>query len=282
LRKFLLLFLASIAASVASAQTMPPPFIESIDLTVLNAKSVVVGTVSEFTETHNENLGLGYDPSQVTVTVLETLKGDPHTQIRLMFGQTPEELAHWKAKATRLLIFPPPASTDWRIELIDLDAPDLRVSDAYFHAMRTPDRVLEYIREFVRRNPGVTWKNGFRLAPPDNDVGKRWREEMGAANEKLSVPVDKRLEEIALKQIRSNDLNERARGADSLRDFKSDANIARLKALLADPGFVVATSSEDHKPVTVRLYQVRSAAYQVLQAWQVRVDEPVTREEIAN
>ena len=62
---------------------------------------------------------------------------------------------------------------------------------------------------------------------------------------------------------------ERAEGADALRHFPSESNIARLKALLDDPGL----HPNDGGPI----YLVRQYAYYSLSRMGVRVPEPARR-----
>jgi hypothetical protein len=83
------------------------------------------------------------------------------------------------------------------------------------------------------------------------------------------VPVDETLEQWAVEAIQSKQVWERAEGAEALGHFPSDANITRLKALLADPGL------QPHAEGPV--YLVRRRAYRASKGMGVRVSEPAAR-----
>jgi hypothetical protein len=57
-----------------------------------------------------------------------------------------------------------------------------------------------------------------------------------------------------------------------LRHFPSDANVARLKALLADPGFVLSGPAPGGKER--KFYIVRKSAYEALVAWGLKPEQP--------
>ena len=93
--------------------------------------------------------------------------------------------------------------------------------------------------------------------------------------DEVEVPVDIRLEERALQWILSNDFNTRVVGARALKFFRTDANEARLNALLTDPAFIIQRNP------SARTYPVRQAAFNVLvKEWALPADNVVLREEI--
>jgi hypothetical protein len=91
----------------------------------------------------------------------------------------------------------------------------------------------------------------------------------------MTVPVDAALETLAIGWIAQKDLGTREEGARALLHFHTDANVRRLRALLADPDF--ATVTETGKP-TLRRYLVRKAADEVLTVWGVAHPRPVVDE----
>ncbi len=86
----------------------------------------------------------------------------------------------------------------------------------------------------------------------------------------IFAPVVPKLEEQAKEWLKSKDITYRVEGVRILHSFKSDANTAMLKSLLAD-----SQSTSDGK---TKQYPVRGAAYDVLKQWRVEVMRPVLEE----
>ncbi|MFN0247380.1 MAG: hypothetical protein ACKV2T_10880 [Kofleriaceae bacterium] len=93
----------------------------------------------------------------------------------------------------------------------------------------------------------------------------------------MNVPVDGALEKLALVWIKDNSVNTREEGAMALAHFKSDTNVAHMKALLADSGFSEGTfDSVDNQ----RRYIVRKVAHEALEKWNVPHANPLIQETI--
>ena len=88
----------------------------------------------------------------------------------------------------------------------------------------------------------------------------------------LIVPADEALERWALGGLRSRAPGQRSQAAMVLRHFPSDANAARLKALLADPGLMLCGAPPEEKER--KFYTVRRSAYDTLTAWGLKPEQP--------
>ncbi len=88
----------------------------------------------------------------------------------------------------------------------------------------------------------------------------------------LYVPVDGRLEQLALTWVAAKDAGTRAEGLAALAHFRTPGNIRVAERLLADPDYAVVTES-GHQPV--RRYLVRARAHQVLDGWGVQHAKPI-------
>ena len=84
----------------------------------------------------------------------------------------------------------------------------------------------------------------------------------------VDFPVDARLEAAARRWADSPDHNVRIQAISALQHFRSDRNIRLLQSLLHDP--FTSQESDDHD-VPIRVYDVRHAAYEQLDAWDVPV-----------
>lgn len=246
---------------------------ESIECTVLNADAVVVGIFSEI-----EN---GADAVTATLAVEVTLKGEHRNRLRVRFPDPGPTLPGAKHRATRLLVATrgdPPAAT----RVIDLSDQGLEVLTADFNLLKEPEDVVRAARGAIRRMPGVRQIDTFRLVVPARvAAGTHWDQYYRSGGYvTLDVPVDERLEKRAHESIRSKSYMEREEGARALRHFNSDENVARLQSLLADPGWAYMRHAEQNQGVEVRVYGVRTESYRSLKFWGVKVDEPITREEV--
>ncbi len=104
----------------------------------------------------------------------------------------------------------------------------------------------------------------------------------------LTVPVIPRLEELARQWAQSDDIGHRRVAVQALQEFRSRENIQLLKKLLNDPGSFVEGSTKRQLAfplsfITVeeggtRYYPVRKSAWELLTAWNVNLDVPVTQE----
>jgi hypothetical protein len=246
---------------------------ESIERTVANADSVVLGTVAGAEQ--------AADGVTLTLAVEETLKGEHLDRLRVRLPGDRPVAVPARGRPARLLVAAsgdPPAAT----RVIELSGRGAEVLAADFTLLRGPEDVLRAAREAVRRMPGVHRIDTFRLVVPARvAAGTRWEPYYGSGGYiTLEVPVDGRLEQRAHEAIRSESYGEREEGARALRYFKSDENVARARALLADPGWAYAARAEENRGIEVRIYGVREAAYRALRSWGVAAAEPVTREEV--
>jgi hypothetical protein len=87
----------------------------------------------------------------------------------------------------------------------------------------------------------------------------------------MTVPVDARLEQLALGWTAAKDLATREEGVAALAHFRTPANIAVVERLLSDPDFAIVQES-GKKPV--KRFLVRARAHQVLDAWGVQHAAP--------
>jgi hypothetical protein len=251
---------------------------ESIECTVANSEIVVVGKLVEFSGTEQADERGG---RAATIAVEETLKGEHRDRLRVRLFHPAPALAGWKDRSSRLLLAArgdPPAETT----VVGLADKELQVLTADFTLLRKPEEVVRVAKETVRRLPGVKRIGTFRLVVPRKAIaGTRWEQyyETGGYVT-LTVPVDERLEKRAHEYVRSKNYGQREEAAWALRYFKSDENVALVKALLNDPGWAYGQRAEESKGVEVRIYGVREKAYQTLKYWGVRAEKPMTREEI--
>ena len=260
------------------------PTIESIDATVLNARTIVVGTVTGVVDKSSAE-----HVREVTFKVAETLKGESVGHLTINVYNSVQELELWKARSARLLVSAPSRTNARAVSIIDLGDEKLLVSKEDFTFLRSPRDLLEYVRQLVRQNPGVYEILVYVLPPPDTGVGAAWQRAMGERRTPgepsfwgLHVPVNQRLEQTARKMIRSNVLRQRQQGVVALRLFKSEQNTALLKALLKDPGFVIQRTAETNRGLEHRRYPIREAAFRTLAGyWRLPVEQPVMEESVS-
>ncbi|MGV3618685.1 MAG: ankyrin repeat domain-containing protein [Fimbriimonas sp.] len=276
-------FVFLLAAALAGAQTIPLDTIESIDVRVLNARSVVLGRVVEVTPTSEKDKGL----HDVDVEVEETLKGAPQPRLRLnvwALGESLDQWKRWRSERTLLLVdVPTREANPWMLRATGWNVPDQKYITADLRLLHDPAETRGYIREVVRKNPGVGQVETYRLKLPEGPLGEAIRKKLGRPRlYGVEVPVDKRLEQASIKGLGSEDPQVRAESARSLRYFKSPANVARLRALFKDPYYVVVVRSDVPRGIEARHYQVRQAAYDTLtRDWGMTVDPPM-REELVD
>jgi hypothetical protein len=96
----------------------------------------------------------------------------------------------------------------------------------------------------------------------------------------VEMPVDDQLEGRALEWVRSEDYVLRTDAVRILGRYRSERNTALLKDLLEDPAY--STCPGDENTPEKRVYGVRAAAFEVLKAWGVEVQPPLTEEIVEN
>jgi hypothetical protein len=92
----------------------------------------------------------------------------------------------------------------------------------------------------------------------------------------VDMPVDDQLEGRAMEWVRSEDYGLRTDAVRVLGRYRSARNTALLKDLLDDPAYATCPKTQDSPEK--RVYGVRAAAFEVLKAWGVEVQPPLTEE----
>jgi hypothetical protein len=266
LRTLVLLLLAMMGAA-SRAQMVPIRSVDSIDLEVLDSKSIIVGHPVATAAPSD------VEPMIVTVSVDQVLKGPPLKEVT--FRRPVSERAKWKAVKDRLLVGIPWESRKppW---VKELDSQNFIVSREDFSVTREATEALRYIRSAIGRNLNTHAVGFFSIEPPESDVGRRWRQAFPGYGE-LRVPKDRWLERIARSWLTSGDSKVRAKGIDALSSFASPDNVPLLKRLLWDPGHWDAQRTDS----VIRYYPVRANAYATLLRWGVQAPRPVEIEPLA-
>jgi hypothetical protein len=293
-RPLLVLPLVLFLASEVRAQ---PLFytVETLDWMAADSQVVVRAAVVDFVQ---EVDGSQRKWITVVIKVRETFKGRHkpfHTYVAPEWDH--HEVPRWKSTERELLVFladakPVNLGARWWGEkgalyeltprngygsVIELTAPaKLGRNLAHLGKVYTldlqdptdPKTILQYTRDAIAANEKVKPLREHHLVWP-----------RGAATFTRRVPVNVLLERQARRWVVSDDPTLREEGARSLKFFKSDENVAALKKLLTDTSFVSEREQEGARaPEAHRVYRVRAAAFDSLQALGVQVPEPVMRE----
>lgn len=275
-----LIFIGACLVASVQARAQPLfPHAQSIECTVANTDLIFIAKLVKFGDAEKVD---GREVHQATIAIEETLKQDlftiePYKLLSVYIPASASVLADWTKRSPRLLVAhdndAPKATVV--LELIE-DKMEVMKSDMTL--LRDPDDVIKAAKDAVRRMPvGVRRIHTFGLkVPRERIAGTSWAKfyETGG-HLVLSVPVDKQLEKRAQDYLRAEDFMKRAEGARALRHFKSDENIARIKALLDDPGRTFRDQGNEGREV---FYVVRHYAYETLKTWNVDVKRPVIRE----
>lgn len=253
------LTLALLAACLGRAAAQPGlPTVVSVDAAVLNAEYVFVGRIErQLTE------GSTTFAANVAAKVETRLKGEVSDVTQTLITAPESSLMEWRARGSRLLFID-------GAQPIDLSTSNLMVFTAQPAVLRQPEQVIQAARDAIRRHPGVTRINtGLRPIPAIPSELAKKNKLLAVA---LVVPADEALERWALRGLRSRAPSQRSQAALVLRHFPSDANVARLKALLADPGLVLCEPAPGEKER--KFYTVRKSAYETLVAWGLKPEQP--------
>ena len=221
-----------IACAVAQPHALP---VYSIDFQILTAQKVVVGRVINYAGQD------GWDRKRsATIAVDETLKGSFSETVTV---ETPEraiaDLSDWKVKGTRLIAFIPQTKGN----VIALNDRDLHVAKFDFTLIRTPQRLLDYIRTLVRTYPGVSTAQPVDATPPPGRVGDAWKKAYARSVFQLDLPNED-FESWVVGELGSRGTDELLHGLLALNPFKSVRNIGRVKRLLANPDCQLVSSAE--------------------------------------
>jgi hypothetical protein len=213
------------------------------------------------------------------------LEGKPARTLRFvvrhLHGETPQS---WKRKRAELLLFlvssqrraaDDPGYAVEPLALRDGDAVihlRARGSDpAYtldFARLTTRTDVLRAARRAAAASGGA--KRSHRVDVPSGSAA--YSALWGGSAVWLVAPVSAELEAAAQRWLGSSDVGEREQGALALAHFRSPKNVARLKKLLSDPGWVEITRGNGPP---VRRFVVRAAAHRALSDWGEPVPKPV-------
>ncbi len=252
-----LLALALLAACPGRADAQPVLHpIVSVDAAVLNGEYVFVGRIERLLTD-----GGTASASNVIARVEIRLKGEVSDVTQTLVAAPEWCLAEWIARGSRLLFID-------GAQPIDLSRSNLMVLTAQSEVLRKPEQVIQAARDAIQRHPGVT-RITTCLKPLPAELVKPNIYIGGVA---LVVPADAALEKWALRQLRSKDPQQRSQAVIVLRRFPSDANVARLRVLLDDPGFVLYQSAAGEKKH--KSYIVRKCAYETLIAWGLKPEQP--------
>lgn len=253
---------------------------DSIEWITADSDLVVRGKVTAVSKRRGPGDVVWFD---VTFGVAETLKGAPRRSVKLavrhLHGATP---ADWRAKKRELLLFLVDSARRTADDRDYAKAPfALRPRDgaamilgpggtdraftAAFDVLDTRDPILAAVRVAATS----TATKSHRLDVPFD--APAFSALYSGSAVWMTVPVDARLEQLALGWVTSKDMGTREEGVGALAHFRTPANIAVVERLLADPDFAIATES-GKKPV--RRFLVRARAHKVLDAWGVQHATP--------
>jgi len=270
LRPLIVILAVGCLSALRVAAQDGPPHVPNLDTIVVNATFVMV---ARFVETFPPNVTA---PGRTWTFVVEKkLKGDVSDRTQVLIEAPEATLDAWKTQGHRLLIVN--SVSERRESVIDLSAPDLKVLRADMTVLQDADSVIAAAEDAIRTHSGVDAIETFgrtipaataRILLPNRRVPcvpDNWYSVCPVT----LVPVDDALEQWAVDAIQSTQVWDRAEGAGALRHFPTDANIARLKALLGDPGLLANAGGP--------AYLVRRRAYESLSSIGVRVPEPAQR-----
>lgn len=278
--KLLLAMLIGLFAAVAGAQRLPAETIDSLDVQVIRSSHISVGTVASITTSET-----GRFP-KVSFEVKETLRGDASGVVS---GETIYPEHRWqppsepkardlqnlsRAKAPVLILDRPSG----QLRIIDLESPNPVVSTADFRLLKSPEEILRFVREVIKHAPMNENLPTVALDPPSNARGKAWKAAAGYHGlGGLIVPVDNRSERQVLRLLSHVTKINYYGIAGKIIPFKSDANIARMRALLKDPEYEVVIQADKYNGMEYRDFPKRMLAQRVLKEWKVPFDEPEVR-----
>ena len=235
---------------------IPTVMIDTLDVSVLNAKTIAVGRLKDVEE---EPPGGVVGARTVTIAPTEALKGTSGGPFRLKGFFPPYWTNQW-GKGHRLLVFRGERDEfDGRV--VDLDGSDLALTTADMVVLRTPDEVLEAVRRILRKHPDGK--------PVETAVAGGYR-----------LPVDARLERRARGDLGASDPYKRGEGLRLLQPFRSEANAALVRPLLTDPADKLMSKAEENWGIEVRRFPVRQAARELLVGWRMAAEGPPSQVEI--
>jgi hypothetical protein len=269
--------------AIAQMAIVPPPRIQSLDLPVMNAATVVTGVVAGFRSD-------SADGSRwvVTIAVKETLKGRHSERITEQLAVSGPLVEAWR-QTSALLLIAIPSGTVAAATVINLSDKELAVMTADLVLLRSSEEVVLAAKEIVSRDSRARPLERFgvpieaaRVAGTALDTRRATDPATARGSTEflfVDVPVDERLERLARDELRSADSVVRINGAQALRHFTAPGNIELLKPLLDDEGWEDAYSGHINDDNTLRHTQfnnVRREAFRTLQHLRVDVMEPAS------
>lgn len=240
----------------------------SLEATVLNSDAVAEATLTHYT--------LGENASSIvdaTFEINQTLKGDAPPTLTVTLNRGLRTFEAWQEGKSHMLLTRNGAS--WSV--VELSDPKEPLLTAEFKLLRDPEAVSSAAKEALRSHPGVTGIPTVRITVPA-DVAQNFRQR--GSGTFVEVPVDQQLEHRARASYRS------ARGLNHLEIatilgyFKSEENVAILKALLSDASYATYGYSDNRIGHSHRAYLARRAAFTSLATLGVHAAEPVMDEDI--
>jgi hypothetical protein len=249
--------------------------VDSIEWMTVDSDVVVRGTVTAAFKRPGGADGW-YD---ATVKVGEALKGNAAVEIHVgIGGYLPVD--RWRASRADLVLFLNATKNPTESKAIDSlpfqlrnsrhsePAIELGTAKAYTSAFAVLSTPAE-ITGAIRASRAAVAVNAHRLdVTPDSDAYKvLW----GGSAVWMWVPVDAGLERRAIAWLADKSSWRRLEGLGALANFRSDANIARVKPLLADP----ETANVGDGATMHRRFLVRAKAHEVLTSWGVTHATPV-------
>jgi hypothetical protein len=210
---------------------------------------------------------------EATVRVVEFIKGTSGSTLRVAFPRTCQNgLDAWRSGEANLLLF-----------LVEVEgakpsfalrrgwgemAIELGKTKAYTVSLTVLVKEADVLAA-TRSAAGSTAKVSHTLDVPTSSAA--FRDLSRGSSVELRVPVHAALEHRAIAWLVSDESDLRREGVRALANFRSLANIRRLKQLLADPSVSVTKAPG----MTVRRYFVRASADGVLTEWKVPHVTPV-------
>ena len=279
--RVIVLGLALLTAPWTAAAQMvltPPPHIQTLELSLVQASTVVTGSVVDV----QPKAGT-VDNWLVTVAVTETLRGRQEARLTIESNRSTPTVEGWRRTSAPLLISVP-ADRAVPATIVDLADPELAVMTADLMLLRTPGQVIDATREIVRAAPAASKPATFGVAFEATVVAgtsldtRGRRSSLPAAFLFADVPVGPRLESYAREQLRAAERERRINAIQALALFTSPLNIDLLRPLLDDEDWRnhYFDSEQDRKMRRVQYNDIRKEAYAVLRRLGVKVEEPET------
>jgi hypothetical protein len=262
-------------AGPASAQMaiVPPPPVQSLDVPIMTAGTVVTGWIEDFQPSPS-----AASTWITTIAVNEILRGDRRDRLTVPILVDRSVMERRQQTSARLLIAAT-AEGSSRPTVIDLSDPELAVMTADLRLLRTPDEVLQAARAIVGRTPSPRKPDTFGVpvdatrlegTPLDNRKNQYLRSDFVF----VDVPVDDRLERRARDALEAAEPLRRRNAAEALRHFPGQATIDLLTPLLEDDGWEDQYRDRDNTFLHSQFNNVRRAAFATLRGLGAKVEEP--------